>query len=96
MKQLPSALKKQRSREVTAAVEGWGAGVYQHLVGAVQRCCVVDRAADGRHLVAHNKSYAQVCGPGRSRPARARGPAARRNQHLPASCSCPADCRHPA
>lgn len=60
MKQLPSEVKKQRSREVTAAVEAWGAEVYQHLVGCVERCCVVDTAADGVHLVAHNKTYAQV------------------------------------
>lgn len=60
MKQLPSEVKKQRSREVTAAVEAWGAAVYQHLVGCVERCCVVDTAADGVHLVAHNKTYAQV------------------------------------
>lgn len=60
MKQLPSEVKKQRSREVTAAVEAWGAEVHQHLVGCVERCCVVDTAADGVHLVAHNKTYAQV------------------------------------
>ncbi|PRW56296.1 threonylcarbamoyladenosine tRNA methylthiotransferase [Chlorella sorokiniana] len=63
MKQLPSEVKKQRSREVTAAVEAWGADVYQHLVGCVERCCVVDTAADGMHLVAHNKTYAQVLVP---------------------------------
>ena len=62
MKQLPSEVKKQRSREVTAEVESWGAGVYAHLVGCVERCCVVDTAADGVHLVAHNKTYAQARG----------------------------------
>lgn len=61
MKQLPSEVKKARSREVTAAVDGW-ADAYSHLVGRTERCCVVDRAADGVHLVAHNKTYAQVRG----------------------------------
>ena len=59
MKQLPSEVKKQRSREVTLAVDSW-VDVYHHLVGSTERCCVVDRAADGVHLVAHNKTYAQV------------------------------------
>ncbi|KAL4457896.1 hypothetical protein ABPG75_012761 [Micractinium tetrahymenae] len=59
MKQLPSEVKKARSREVTAVVDSW-ADVYARLVGRTERCCVVDRAADGVHLVAHNKTYAQV------------------------------------
>ncbi|KAL4424994.1 hypothetical protein ABPG77_002879 [Micractinium sp. CCAP 211/92] len=62
MKQLPSEVKKARSREVTAAVDGW-ADAYSHLVGRTERCCVVDRAADGVHLVAHNKTYAQLLVP---------------------------------
>lgn len=59
MRRVPTAVVKQRSREVTAAVESW-CGSYSGLVGATQRCCVVDTAADGVHAVAHNKAYTQV------------------------------------
>ena len=59
MKQLPSEVKKQRSREVTLAVDSW-VDVYRLLVGSSERCCVVDCAADGVHLVAHNKTHAQA------------------------------------
>jgi threonylcarbamoyladenosine tRNA methylthiotransferase CDKAL1 len=59
MQRVPTAVVKQRSREVTALVDSW-AGVYDGLVGTTHRCCVVDTAADGVHLVAHNKTYAQV------------------------------------
>lgn len=63
MKKVPSQTVKQRSREVTSLLESW-TDAYVHLVGTVQRCCVVDTAADGVHLVAHNKTYAQVSGSG--------------------------------
>ncbi|GAB4820559.1 hypothetical protein N2152v2_007605 [Parachlorella kessleri] len=59
MKKVPSHVVKQRSREVTALVESW-TDVYTHLVGTTQRCCCVDVAADGVHVVAHTKHYAQV------------------------------------
>lgn len=59
MKQLPNKVKKERSREVSVLVDSW-TDVYAYLVGTTQRCCVVDVAADGRHLVAHSKSYTQV------------------------------------
>ena len=64
MKRLPTQVAKQRSREVTASVEGWAGsdGMYAALVGSVQRCCVVDTAADGVHLVGHSRSYTQVGG----------------------------------
>ncbi|EFN58477.1 hypothetical protein CHLNCDRAFT_19538, partial [Chlorella variabilis] len=62
MRRVPTAVVKQRSREVTAAVESW-CGSYSGLVGATQRCCVVDTAADGVHAVAHNKAYTQVLVP---------------------------------
>ncbi len=59
MKKVPSHVVKQRSRAVTALAESW-VNVYAHLVGTTQRCCVVDIAADGVHLVAHTKTYAQA------------------------------------
>lgn len=59
MKKVPSAVVKQRSREVTREVDSW-VDAYAHLAGTTQRCCVVDLAADGIHLVAHTKTYAQV------------------------------------
>ena len=61
MKKVPSQAVKARSREVTALVESW-TDAYAHLVGTTQRCCVVDTAADGVHLVAHTKTYTQVGG----------------------------------
>ena len=59
MKRVPTEIVKRRSREVTALAESWGE-VYRGLIGPNIRCCVVDRAADGHHLVAHSKSYCQV------------------------------------
>ena len=63
MKKVPSEVVKQRSREVTREVDSW-VDAYSHLAGTTQRCCVVDLAADGTHLVAHTKTYAQVRGRG--------------------------------
>ncbi|KAG2495228.1 hypothetical protein HYH03_006502 [Edaphochlamys debaryana] len=56
---IPGPVAKQRSRELAAAVDGW-TSVYEPLVGTRQRVVVVDVAADGRSLVGHTKSYAQV------------------------------------
>ncbi len=50
---------KRRSRELAAEVDGCG-DVYSGLIGTTQRVVVVDVAADGRHLVGHTRSYAQV------------------------------------
>ena len=61
MQRVPTTLVKARSREVTAEIESWGSTVYDHLVPSLQRCTVVDVAADGTHLVAHSPTYAQVC-----------------------------------
>ncbi|EIE26794.1 hypothetical protein COCSUDRAFT_35241 [Coccomyxa subellipsoidea C-169] len=59
MKKLPNGVAKARSRALTALVDGFG-DCYQRLVGSLQRVCVVELAADGRHLVGHTKSYIQV------------------------------------
>lgn len=59
MKRVLTQTVKQRSREVTALVEGW-VDVHKHLIGTVQKCCVVDVAADSVHLVGHTKEYTQV------------------------------------
>lgn len=77
MKRLPTEVVKRRSREVSAEVDSWG-DVYDRLVGSMQRCCVVEPAADGVHLVAHCKSYTQVwpLGGATSVPAPAPGHAA--------------------
>jgi threonylcarbamoyladenosine tRNA methylthiotransferase CDKAL1 len=61
MKRVPTSVVKARSRRLAALVDTFP-GVYARLVGSVQRCCVVDLAADGHKLVAHSKSYAQVGG----------------------------------
>ncbi len=57
--QLPNGVAKARSRALTALVDGFG-DCYQRLVGSLQRVCVVELAADGRHLVGHTKSYIQA------------------------------------
>ena len=57
--QVPSAIVKKLSREVSALVESF-THAYSDLVGAHERVCVVDVAADGHHLVAHTKAYIQV------------------------------------
>lgn len=59
MKRVPTDVVKARSREITTEVDSWGTA-YDHLVGTVQQCCVVDIAADKVSLVGHNKTYAQV------------------------------------
>ncbi len=59
MKQIPSTVAKQRSREVSALAESF-TDCYQHLVNTEQRVCIVEVAADGRSLVGHTKTYAQV------------------------------------
>lgn len=50
---------KARSRRLTELVESC-TDAYSTEVGAVQRVCVVERAAKAGHLVAHNDSYTQV------------------------------------
>ena len=57
--QLPNGVAKARSRELTRLVDSFS-GCHDDLVGTVQRCTVVDTAADGVHLVGHTKCYAQV------------------------------------
>lgn len=57
--QVPSAVVKKRSREVTALVESF-TDSYTHMIGTQERVWVVDVAADGFHLVAHSKGYVQV------------------------------------
>jgi len=50
---------KARSRAMWALVESFG-DAHAHLVGTRQRVVVVERAADGHHLVGHTKCYAQA------------------------------------
>lgn len=57
--QLPNGVAKARSRAMSALVDSFG-DAHAHLVGTLQRVVVVDRAADGRHLVGHTKCYAQA------------------------------------
>lgn len=57
--QLPNGVAKARSRALTELVDGF-TDCYSHLVGTVQKVSIVEVAADGRHLVGHNKSYVQV------------------------------------
>ena len=57
--QLPNGVAKARSRELTRLVDSFS-GCHDDLVGTVQRCTVVDTAADGVHLVGHTKCYAQA------------------------------------
>jgi len=59
MKKVPTMVVKQRSREITHEVDSW-TDVYDHLMGEILKCCVVDVAADKVSVVAHSKSYAQV------------------------------------
>lgn len=54
------------SREISSLVETW-TEAYSHLVGTLQRCSVVDIAADGVSLVGHTKSYVQVLLPAEAR-----------------------------
>ncbi len=61
MRRVPTAVVKARSRRLTTLVDSLG-GLFDGLVGSVQRVCVVDTAADGHHLVGHTKAYAQVRG----------------------------------
>uniref|UniRef100_A0A061S893 Threonylcarbamoyladenosine tRNA methylthiotransferase n=1 Tax=Tetraselmis sp. GSL018 TaxID=582737 RepID=A0A061S893_9CHLO len=69
MKKVPTSVVKARSRRMTSLVEGFG-DAEASLVGTVQKCWVVDTAADGKHLVGHTKAYHQVllpaseCAPG--------------------------------
>lgn len=59
MKKVPTAVVKQRSREVTALTDSW-LDPYASMLGATWRTWVVDTAADGVNLVAHTKNYVQV------------------------------------
>ena len=59
MKRVPTDVVKARSREITIEVDSWR-NAYDHLVGTIQQCCVVDIAADKTSLVGHTKTYAQV------------------------------------
>lgn len=61
MKRVDTSVVKARSRRVSALVDGFS-DVYAPLVGSRQRCCVVDTAADGTHLVGHSRSYCQASG----------------------------------
>jgi threonylcarbamoyladenosine tRNA methylthiotransferase CDKAL1 len=58
MRQAKTQIKKQRSREISAFFKSYEP--YAERLG--QRCWVLvtDRAADGVHLVAHNKAYEQI------------------------------------
>ena len=59
MRKVPTKTVKARSRAVSALVNGF-ADAHAHLVGTVQRVAVVEEAADGVHLVGHNKAYEQI------------------------------------
>lgn len=59
MKKVPTSIVKQRSREITKEVDSW-THVYEHLMGKVLKCMVVDTAADKVSVVGHSKSYAQI------------------------------------
>lgn len=59
MKRVPTEIVKRRSREISSLVESW-TDSYESYVGTVQRCMIVEKAADGTSLVGHTKSYAQV------------------------------------
>eukprot|EP00201_Polytomella_parva_P020049 CAMPEP_0175050040 /NCGR_PEP_ID=MMETSP0052_2-20121109/7052_1 /TAXON_ID=51329 ORGANISM="Polytomella parva, Strain SAG 63-3" /NCGR_SAMPLE_ID=MMETSP0052_2 /ASSEMBLY_ACC=CAM_ASM_000194 /LENGTH=652 /DNA_ID=CAMNT_0016314227 /DNA_START=101 /DNA_END=2056 /DNA_ORIENTATION=+ len=59
MKRVPTQVVKSRSKEVSALVDSW-VEAYDHLVGTEQVACVVDVAADQKHLVAHTDTYCQV------------------------------------
>jgi len=59
MKKVPTAVVKSRSRRMSTLVDSFGE-LETSLVGSVQRCWVVDTAADGCHRVGHTKSYVQV------------------------------------
>eukprot|EP01006_Ploeotia_vitrea_P013386 TRINITY_DN35065_c0_g1_i1.p1 TRINITY_DN35065_c0_g1~~TRINITY_DN35065_c0_g1_i1.p1 ORF type:complete len:545 (+),score=55.37 TRINITY_DN35065_c0_g1_i1:45-1679(+) len=58
MKQLPSEVKKDRSRRLTTFFESYTC--YDHMVGTVQRVWITEHAHDGFHLVGHTKNYVQV------------------------------------
>lgn len=59
MKRVPTEVVKRRSREISTLVESW-TDSYEAYVGTVQRCMIIEKAADGTSLVGHTKSYAQV------------------------------------
>ncbi|GMH45846.1 hypothetical protein BSKO_13809 [Bryopsis sp. KO-2023] len=59
MKKVPSQVVKQRSRKISALVDGFDK-IYDEMVGTIVRVCVVDTAADRRSLVGHTKNYTQV------------------------------------
>lgn len=59
MKRVPRNIVKQRSREISALVESWTES-HASLIGSMQRCTVVDVAADGESLVGHTKGYVQL------------------------------------
>ena len=59
MRKVPTKTVKSRSRAVSALVNGFD-DAHANLVGTVQRVAIVEMAADGHHLVGHNKAYAQI------------------------------------
>ena len=60
MKQPKTQIKKRRSREVSALFKSQRESRGNDKMGSRYWVLVTDRAADGRHLVAHNKAYEQV------------------------------------
>lgn len=53
--QLPNGVAKARSRKLTRLVDSF-CGCHDALVGTLQRCSMVETAADGKHLVATAKA----------------------------------------
>eukprot|EP00850_Spirogloea_muscicola_P004552 SM000019S05096 [mRNA] locus=s19:890270:893256:+ [translate_table: standard] len=66
MKRVPTAVVKQRSRQLTAAFEAFTP--YAGMEGAEERVWVTDTASDGNKLVGHTKSYVQVLLPAGAAP----------------------------
>ena len=58
MKRTPTHVAKERTREVSALFKSYEP--YAHMKGEEYDVLATDIAADGKHLVAHDKSYAQV------------------------------------
>ena len=58
MQRVPTHVVKERTREVSALFASYS--TLDPLVGTEQIVLVTEVAADGIHLVAHTKSYAQV------------------------------------
>jgi hypothetical protein len=56
---VPSAVKKERSRQLSVLVDGFTSSS-SRLVGSRQLVDVVEVAADGHHLVGHTDNYTQV------------------------------------